>query len=39
MAARQRQAALDAAEPFSAAARADGQDPFALADEQLKVRG
>ncbi|KAG2430374.1 hypothetical protein HYH02_013736 [Chlamydomonas schloesseri] len=37
MAARQRQAALAAAEPFSAAARADGQDPFALAGEQLKV--
>ncbi|KAG2422066.1 hypothetical protein HXX76_016301 [Chlamydomonas incerta] len=37
MAARQRQAAMDAAEPFSAAARADGQDPFALLDEQLKV--
>lgn len=37
MAARQQQDAVDMAQPFSAAARTGELDPFALADEQLKV--
>ncbi|GIL50600.1 hypothetical protein Vafri_6743 [Volvox africanus] len=37
VAARQQQDAADIAEPFGAAARAGELDPFALADEQLKV--
>ncbi|GLC56363.1 hypothetical protein PLESTB_001096600 [Pleodorina starrii] len=37
IAARQRQDAADMAEPFGAAARVGELDPFAMADEQLKV--